>query len=324
MNKQFWTLALAVGTVLAAPAGAAPPHAGNRGLLMAVDQLPAALRKDVAAQVAKQRQLAPATFETVAAATGCTNDGYKLRRNPVPGCSTELRALGPSHAWALVSALVVAEPKTADGKLPYASPQEKAAYTSAAIESLGYYRDALAAPVVRVILLSGADLHWRVAAAALGRIGGDTELQVLSDLAKSSNARQLAAVYGLGECKRIAAAKVLASQLGVSTEAATVTQVANALGRVASAWAWQAIARQTPARQAEALDVQTVAARAVAMALLTTTDSEAVEELTQALQMTEHPAMAAILAQTRAHADAAAAVRIDGAATRYASYIKRK
>ena len=322
MNKPFFQFALIAASLAVPPLSHAAP--ASHGMLMAIDQLPAALRKDVTTQVAKAHQAAPATFEAVAAATGCTNDGYKLRRNPVPGCSTELRAFGPDYGWALVSALVVAEPKTADGRAPYATAAEKAAYTSAAIESLGYYRAANVAPVVRAILLSAAEPTWKVAAAALGRIGTDADLQVLSDLGKTAGPRQMAALYGLGECKRIEAAKVLAAQLAVTTEPSAVTVVAGALGRVASAWAWQAIARKLPAKEAEATDVRTVAAKALAQALLTTTDGDAVEELTQALQMTEHPAMSAILAEVRGHADAVGAARIDVASARYASYIKRR
>jgi hypothetical protein len=184
--------ALALGSLLASSAFAAQ----TGGLLLKPEQLSAATRAGLLSAVTAEKAKHPERFEAVAAVKGCTTEGYAGKRNPKPQCMTELRDLGREHTLALLSGLVFEAPHTRDGHVPYASAAEQQAYTKAAIEAVGRFRQAETAQVMYAGLMQGNSAFWQSEANALGRLGSDTETHALVDLAGTDNPRQAAAVSG--------------------------------------------------------------------------------------------------------------------------------
>ena len=308
---------LALGSLLASSAFAAQ----TGGLLLKPEQLSAATRAGLLSAVTAEKAKHPERFEAVAAVKGCTTEGYAGKRNPKPQCMTELRDLGREHTLALLSGLVFEAPHTRDGHVPYASAAEQQAYTKAAIEAVGRFRQAETAQVMYAGLMQGNSAFWQSEANALGRLGSDTETHALVDLAGTDNPRQAAAVSGLGECKRPEAAVALASLLAKHPQGQQLAGVADAMGRVASAWAWQAMG---PSKAAMALDVRMTVAKAAVGALATYSDADALEQVRQSLWMAEHPDTVTML-QSAAHAgNAEVRARLEALARRYQIYLNRR
>jgi hypothetical protein len=313
-----WSLT-AVAAVAPLSAALAAPQQG--GLLLSPAQLPAAEWTRLQQWIAAQKAARPQTFEAVAAVKGCTATVYQQRRNPTPGCSTELRGLGKDHVAAMVSALVVASPVAANGSQPFASDAERLAYTGALVESIGFLYESRGSAVLQAAFAHAPRTLWTRIAAALGRLGGDAELRQLSDTARGEDPRKLAAIHGLGECKRVESATLLANLLTSQPDTSTAAEAANALGRVASAWAWQAMGAD---KAAQSVEVRTLAARAAAMALAHYSDAQVVDELRFAVMMAEHPDTLALLAEAKGKADGAGRARLDEVARHYASHLKRR
>ncbi len=318
-NNILASLALALPLVaVSAPALAAG------GVWLQPQALPAGARATLQQAVNVEKLRNPSAFEAVAQIKGCTLAGYSQSRLGQPLCGRELRVGKSEWLLPLLSALALQEPRGADGHVPYATAEEKHAFAVGAIEAVGLLRDSRAREVLHAAFAAATSQQMADnAAEALGRLGGDRELGTLVSASRSGSTL-VAALRGLGECKRIEAAKAIAAGLSAAKTPAHVAAWANAAGRVASSWAWQAIARQTPSRIAEAQDVRTVAARSLAEALVVTTDADAVEELVQSLQMTEYAGAPALLAELRSKADAAGQARLALASQRFADYVKRK
>lgn len=315
------TIFLATATVMAT--GAMAQAAETGGVWLAAGQLKPAARQALQNAVAAARAKNPAIFDAIGEVRGCTLAGYSQTRLGAPECAREMRLFKTDALLPLLSALALQEPRAQSGHVPYATAEEKLAFAQAALETVGLMRDARAHDVIHAAFAAAANpLSAKLAAEAAGRLGGDADLAMLEGAARTGS-KQTAAISGLGECKRIESAKLLAKLLADPGQKAMHAAIANALGRAASAWAWQAIVRKAPAKGAESLDVRTVAAQALAEGLLAATDADTVEELTIGLQMTEHPQTAAILADVRARAGKDAAVRIDAAVMRYDHYLKR-
>ncbi|MBM4345168.1 MAG: hypothetical protein FJ100_17495 [Deltaproteobacteria bacterium] len=303
-------------------ASARPAQAAG-GVWLQRHDLPAAARAALYSAVSAEKARNPSAFEAVAQIKGCTLAGYSQTRLGKPLCGRELRVGKGEWLLPLLSALALQEPRAANGHVPYATAEERQAFAAGAIEAVGLLRDERAREVLHAAFtVAPAGQMADNAAEALGRLGGDRELATLVQSAKTP-VRLQSALRGLGECKRIEAAKAIALGLAAAKSPNEVTLWANAAGRVASSWAWQAMVRAAPARATEASDVRTVAARALAEAMATTVDAVAVEELVQALQMTEHPQAVAMLAEVRGKTAPAHHARFAMASQRVADYLKR-
>ncbi len=309
--------AVALGSLFAATAMAAP--AG--GLLLKPDQLPTAARTALTSAYNAEKAQHPERFEAVAAVRDCTAAGYVGKRNPKPQCMPELHNLGREYGLAMLSGLVFEAPRTRDGHVPYGTAAEQQAYVKAVLESVGRFRMPIAAPVLYASLMHGNSAHWQSAADALGRLGGDAEARALIDLASADNPRQLAAISGLGECRRVDAAAALASLLGKHPQGEQLAMVADSLGRVASAWGWQAMGA---GKAAMGLEVRTIAAKAAVQALATYSDATGLEQVRQALWMAEHPETVAMLQAGGQNAAADVRLRLEALARRYQIYMARR
>lgn len=309
--------ALALGSLFAATAMAAP----SSGLLLKPDQLPAAARAALTDAYNAEKAQHPERFEAVAAVRDCTAEGYVGKRNPKPQCMPELHKLGREYGMAMLAGLVFEAPRTRDGHVPYGTAVEQQAYVKAVLETVGRFRLPQAAPILYASLMQGNAAHWQSAADALGRLGGDAEARALVDLATTANPRQLAAISGLGECRRIEAAAALATLLGKHPQGEQLAMVADSLGRVASAWAWQAMG---PGKAAMALEVRTTAAKAAVQALATYSDATSLEQVRQSLWMAEHPETVAMLQAAGQGASADVRLRLEALARRYQTYMARR
>ncbi|MBI5608006.1 MAG: hypothetical protein HY902_03930 [Deltaproteobacteria bacterium] len=314
--------ALALGSLFATTAMAAPNGAVHSGgLLLKPDQLPAAARAALTDAYHAEKAQHPERFDAVAAVRDCTAEGYVGKRNPKPQCMPELHKLGREYGLAMLASLVFEAPRTRDGHVPYGTAVEQQAYVKAVLEAVGRFRLPQAAPVLYASLMQGNAAHWQSAADALGRLGGDAEARALVDLATTANPRQLAAISGLGECKRSEAVAALASLLGKHPQGEQLAMVADSLGRVASAWAWQAMG---PSKAAMAVEVRTTAAKAAVQALATYSDATSLEQVRQALWMAEHPETVAMLQAAGQSAPADVRLRLEALARRYQTYMARR
>lgn len=310
-------------TAVLAVGAAKPAEAlGNQGVLLRTADLPQASRVALLSIVQADKAKNPELYQTVAKLRGCTPAGYADRRRPMAECGREMRLMGPTARWALVAALVYDAPRTAEGRQPYASDSDKAAFIRGAVDTLGKLRDPALSPVLQAAFLQQDSQFFEVAAQAVGRTATDGDLALLTQSARAAGPRQAAAVSGLGECKRIESAKALAQLL--DNRSAAPHQVANALGRVASAWAWQALVRIRPGVQAESNQIRELAAQSLVRGLLTLEDAESVKQLTEGLMMTEWPAVPAMLDAAAQGADAKVQTRLAEAKRRYTEYSKRR
>lgn len=264
-NASRITVALLV--VLPIAAGAAEPRLPAAKARQAVERLRA---------------------ETLAKPLSPDRSGNLVRR---------LAGLGPDAAPALLDVL------RADGGLGIADDPARRLFAAAAAEAVGRARLVEAAPVFRSILDGSGD-EPRIAhsaAAGLGRLCGDEEVQYLAGLAAPGGRRTAVAVAGLGYCRRGSAADALVARLHAAPDAS----VSRALGALGSSWAWEALG---PERRAEGEEVRAAIARAL-IAAYPSSEGEARKELERALLMVRAPETTALLTAKRAsHPEAAPAI----------------
>lgn len=274
------------------------------GLAVRAVDVPEPARRAIAAEIAKAKIAEPAAFEAVRKVRGVRREFYGQRRNPVPAAGRELRALGPSALWAMVDALAFDAPAR-DGL----SDDEWTALTVGLIEAVGVLRDPRSGPVLGAVFESGASAPRiaHAAAMALGRLCGDAELGLLAKHIEAGDARRLAAIHGLGECKRVESVDKLATLLAMETDAATIEALASALGAVGSSWAWKAMGPQSEAR---GLAVRKAAATAL-VAAFARRPGETRASLGRAVRAVEHPETGALIERARIGAGAEAKAALD-------------
>jgi hypothetical protein len=299
MMKLVSTLALGAALSLAAPAASAA-----EGLLARPAQLPAPARAALQKEIDADRAVHPAAFAAVRAVHGVRPEVYRRFRNPQPLAVPELRALGKDGLLALLSELAFDGQPTAGMTEP-----ERSALHVGMIEAVGLLRDARSGPVLRAVLEGGTRdaAVLQAAADALGRLCGDGELGALTAHTAAADPRRQAAIHGLGQCRRVEAARHLGGLLGAATDVAEVERAANALATVGSSWAWKALG---PAAEATGLGVREAAARAL-VAALPRYAGDTRARVASAIVMVDHPALPTLLATTRVRATPELAAVID-------------
>jgi len=129
----------------------------------------------------------------------------------------------------------------------------------------------------------------------------------LSDAAAAGGSKRLAAVSGLGWCRKQAAAEQLADLLAGAQTESLAAVVAEALGVMGSSWAWRSLG---PQRAAEGLALREVAARALVPAFIRW-HGVGRKATGIALTMVEHPDLRSLVGQHRHQADRTTAARLD-------------
>jgi hypothetical protein len=228
---------------------------------------------------------------------------YRAFRNPAPNAVPELRALGGAALLPMLHALAFEAPS---GTL---SARERTAYVVGMLEAVGLLRDPRSGPVL-VAVLEGASKDaavLRAAAEATGRLCGDPELAALTRHTAIADPLRVAAIAGLGECRRIESARHLATLLASAPDDASAEPIARALGVVGSSWAWKALG---PAAAAKGLAVREVAARALVSAL-PKRGGEARAQIAKSVLLLEHPIVPELLRKETTAANAETKVVID-------------
>jgi hypothetical protein len=149
----------------------------------------------------------------------------------------------------------------------------------------------------------------RTAAESMGDLCDDASFGILE--ASLAGKKRAAAIEGLGHCKGVASAKLLASMLDKAS-AGDAERIAHALGRLSASWAWRALRSSGggEARHAEGLEVRAIASAALVRAFVRF-DGEAQRNAHVALSMAQHPNIRAIASQHRGAPAAAVAEALD-------------
>lgn len=265
-------------------------------------------RAKLEAQIQAERAKNPGAFAAVANVKGHRPEHYKHNRNPYPTVTRELRGMGPAALLPMLEALAFKAPPRGDLK-----DAEWDALAIGMFEAVGGLRDARSRPVLHAAF-GNKSLRPEVLGAvgrALGRLGGDPELQLLTKHAVSGDPLELPAVMGLGELRRIESAQHLAKHLQATKSEQVAAAIADALGMLGSSWAWRALG---PSQEKTGLSVREVCARALATTIAKR-GSAAQSAASDSLLMVEHPNAIGILRSARP-ASGAGAKAIDRAIDR--------
>jgi hypothetical protein len=292
-SKVFGT---AVALAMLGAAGAARAD----GLAAKAADLAQADRTKLIAEVAAYKQQDPQAFAAVASIKGYRPEVYMQYRNPRPHVGPELRRLGKAALLPMLEALVLEKPD-----LHGANDVERQAVVEGMVAAVGQLRDARAVPALTAIFGKTQALPVTMATGrALGRTceAGGALKRLETGLRDA--ARRGAAIEGLGECRTLTAAKLLASELDKAGSADEAQAIAKALGSLGSSWAWNAIAQTGgDAKRTEGLAAREAAAAAVVRGFVRF-DGAARGEHRRALEMIAHPETRRI-AGTHGSSDAA-------------------
>ena len=301
-----------VFAAIAAAAATLSLTAAADGIAAKTARIPAAARGNLQAQIEAARASDPAAFEAVASVKMHRPEVYKHFRNPLPtAVSRELRGLGAAALMPMLQALAFDAPER--GSL---TDVEWDALAAGMLEATGVLRDARSAPVLHAVFESDG-LRAPVigaAARALGRLGGDAELALLTKHTAAGDARRMAAIEGLGQLRRIEAAQYLADLLQGSNDDATAAAISDALGKLGSSWAWKALGAGAAAR---GLATREVCARALVGGLVRN-QGAARTAARDGLVMVEHPSTGGMLQSARGTASPDAVRAIDEVGPRLA------
>ncbi len=257
---------------------------------------PGAMAPDARAKLETQIQAEhaknPAAFAAVANVKGHRPEHYKHNRNPFPTVTRELRGMGSAALLPMLEALAFKAPARGD-----LTDAEWDALAIGMFEAVGGLRDARSRPVLHAAFVNKS-LRPEVLGAvgrALGRLGGDPELQLLTQHAVSGDPLEMPAIMGLGELRRVESAQHLAKQLTSTKSEAVAKAIADALGMLGSSWAWRALG---PAKEKTGLAVREICARALATTIAKRS-KQTRAAAGDSMLMVEHPDSLAILRSVR-------------------------
>jgi hypothetical protein len=307
MNKLVSTAALIGAALFASITISSTAHAD--GLVANASDLSKQDRQALEHAIAQYRVENPAAFARVRNVKGYKPSIYKKYRNPVPLVGRELRRLGPEALLPMVEALAFDVWDRAG-----ATDEEWAALGAGMLQAVGALRDARSLPVLHAAFAKALDHRvLRTAAESMGDLCDDASFGILE--ASLAGKKRAAAIEGLGHCKGVASAKLLASMLDSlfdKASAGDAERIAHALGRLSASWAWRALRSSGggEARHAEGLEVRAIASAALVRAFVRF-DGEAQRNAHVALSMAQHPNIRAIASQHRGAPPAAVAEALD-------------
>ena len=187
--------------------------------------------KAVQKQIAAARRADPAAFSTLAAVKARVPELDRKKRGRLAAVTPLLRALGPGALLPMLDEAT--RPETLTGTA-------RTAWRVGVLEAVGALRDPRATPVLRQVIAEESEAAViRAAAGALGNAGDLEAVQALTTLATTRGPKQLAVIAGMGECRRLAAARTLAGMLARRPGEELARTLARALGELGTAWAWE-------------------------------------------------------------------------------------
>ncbi len=303
-SKLFFGAALLGATLLMA----APAFAD--GLVVGKRDMKPASRAALVQRIAKAKLKHADVFKQVGQAPDLAVQRDQQKRGRAATITLSLKALGPDALYPMLEMLAVDAPPR--GKM------SDSAWTTLRVgllEAVGALRDTHSRPVLEAILNKGGDFEVvRAATEALGQLGDDAATKFLVQLAKKPGDKRLAILAGLGECRRVDAAKELARTVHTATPIEARAVVAS-LKDVGNSWAWE-----TPAvkQSGEGDQVRAIAARAL-MEAFVKYRGELRTKAETGILVVNHSSTPQLIQAARQGADARTVTALDKLALRFAN-----
>jgi len=191
--------------------------------------------QSLAAEIGHARQEKPASFQAIARVRQLMPALDRKKRGPIAVVTPLLASLGSEALLPMLDELISDRSPSS----PW-TPSTRVAFRIGLLEAVGKLRDARSTPALQAIL-EGPDSDPRVlraCAAALGK-SSDEGLNAVIRIGAAPGPRQLPALSGLGECRRLKVIRALAAQLSADPSEEVARTVARSLGDAAAAWAWE-------------------------------------------------------------------------------------
>ncbi len=184
-------------------------------------------------QISLARKDDPSAFQALAGIKARMPELDRRKRGRLAPVTPRLRALGPRALLPLLEELSSSKSGSLGGTA-------RVGWRVGLLEAVGVLRDPRATPVLRRVLQGESDAAIvRAAAAALGALGDQESVDLLTALSAHPGGKQLAVIAGMGECRRLAAARTLARLLAQQPREELAAALVRSLGEMGSAWAWE-------------------------------------------------------------------------------------
>ncbi len=293
---------------------AATSARAESGAFASVSSLDAASRARLDTAIARAHTREPSTFDAVRSVVAHADELDRRKQGRFAPMGPIFRGIARGHAGA---AMALLEPLVAPERfsLP-SSDSARIALRAGLIEAAGDQRDPEAAPVFRAILANGTEnFEVRAAAEALGKIATNGDVATLAHLATTPGPKQDAVIAGLGSCRRIGAARALASVVTQGKRGMPAKWLLRSLAAMGSTWA---LATPNAAPAAEIPSIRETTARAAFAMFLAAQDDDVRSEAATALVVLDHPDAPAWVASARLSSAPALATALDTLAQRLA------
>lgn len=290
----------------------AASDASAAGVALNANDLPAKARAELAQEIARAKTDVPELVRQVRDVAAHARELDEASRLPGAPLTMPFKALGPRAFGPMIELLAFDAQAARD--LPGTSAT---ALRLGLVEAIGMIRDARAIPVFALLLERSTDYDtMRASAEGLARVGTDDAVAILASAAQKARGteRERAILAGMHDCRREAAAKLLAARLDATDiDDATARIVARSLGGVGNAWAWK-----TLPSQAEQSATRAVAARALVRAYVRFGSTEVREAAAKALLVVDDPSTTALVGDAKRSAKGDLLVALDALEKRLA------
>jgi hypothetical protein len=224
------------------------------GLATAPGRIAPANRSSLSQEIAAFKAAQPGVRAKVRDVQSVKPEVYSKAKNPKPEASRELRAMGKDALVPMLEALAF------DASQTGLAPNEREALKLGMISAVGHLKDSRSVPVLAAILDDQTESSEAAFAAAnaLGMVCDSAASKLLDAQAQAGSKVRMAALSGLGECRKLESAKTLASALRGAKDDATRSTTIKALGTLGSSWAWAAMAKsdQSAAQTGEKVRIE--------------------------------------------------------------------
>lgn len=190
-------------------------------------------------RIAQEKQRNPKIFQKVLLAKEQMPKLARAHRGRLLPAALLLRPLGAEALWPMLEELSLTSEAQESTSRETLTGKELLSWRVGLLESVGSLRSPQAAPVLKQILR--AELEYevlRAASAALGNLGDDESVEELIRLSATAGPRQRGIIAGMGECRRLPAARALIRMLASHPDEELARELVKALGELGSAWAW--------------------------------------------------------------------------------------
>ncbi len=191
------------------------------GLATAPGRIAPANRQSLSQEIASFKTAQPGLRAKVRDVQSVKPEVYGKFQNPKPEASRELRALGKDALVPMLEALAF------DASQTGLATNEREALKLGMISAVGYLKDGRSVPVLAAILDDQTESSEAAFAAAnaLGRVCNSAASKLLDEKAQAGSNVRLAAISGLGECRKVESAKTLDAVVDTVFDLVVVTVV---------------------------------------------------------------------------------------------------